>query len=75
MDDNVTSTQGFPSHLIDTAQKDKKWIASYLKAAWRDFSTYYPNQLYNGRDNYHETKLYMLGKQSVTSYKNLFQPS
>lgn len=75
MDDNVTSTLGFPSHLLDSSQKDKKWIAQYIKSAWMDFSTYYPNQLYNGRDKYHETKLYMLGKQSVSRYKKLFQPS
>jgi len=75
MDNNDNQYLGFPSHLIDSSQKDKKWIAQYLKAAWRDFSTYYPNQLYNGRDKYHETKLYMLGKQSVTRYKKLFQPS
>jgi hypothetical protein len=75
MDDNVTSTLGFPSHLIDSSQKDKKWISQYIKAAWMDFSTYYPNQLYNGRDKYHETKLYMLGKQSVSRYKKLFQPN
>jgi hypothetical protein len=75
MDDNVTSNLGFPSHLVDSSQKDKKWIAQYIKAAWMDFATYYPNQLYNGRDKYHETKLYMLGKQSVTRYKKMFQPN
>jgi hypothetical protein len=31
MDDNVTSTLGFPSHLLDSSQKDKKWIAQYIQ--------------------------------------------
>lgn len=75
MDDNKTSSLGFPSHLIDSSQKDKEWIARYTKAAWTDFTSYYPNQLYNGRDKYHETKLYMLGKQPVSRYKKLFQPN
>ena len=75
MEDKVTSTLGFPSHLIDSSQKNKKWISDYIKAAWTDYTTYYPNQLYNGRDKYHETKLYMLGKQSVSRYKKLFQPN
>lgn len=64
----------FPSHTIDASQKDEKWIAQYLKAAWTDFSSYYPNQMYNGRDKYHEIKLYMYGKQSVSRYKKLLQP-
>jgi hypothetical protein len=75
MDSNVPQILGFPSHLVDSSQKDKKWIAAYIRSAWRDFATYYPNQLYNGRDKYHEIKLYMLGKQSVTRYKKQFQPS
>lgn len=64
----------FPSHTIDASLKDEKWIAQYLKAAWMDFSAYYPNQMYNGRDKYHEIKLYMYGKQSVSRYKKLLQP-
>lgn len=67
-------TNGFPLHTIDSSQKDKKWIAAYIKAAWTDFSTYYPNQMYNGRDKYHEIKLYMHGKQPVSRYKKLLQP-
>lgn len=74
MENNVPTTLGFPSHLVENSKKDKSWISQYIKAAWRDFSTYYPNQLYNGRDKYHEIKLYMLGKQSVTRYKKMFQP-
>lgn len=64
----------FPSHTIDASLKDEKWVAQYLKAAWTDFSAYYPNQMYNGRDKYHEIKLYMYGKQSVSRYKKLLQP-
>lgn len=64
----------FPSHTIDASLKDEKWIAQYLKAAWMDFSAYYPNQMYNGRDKYHEIKLYMYGKQSISRYKKLLQP-
>lgn len=74
MDNNVPMTQGFPSHLIDPAQKNKDWIASYIKAAWKNFSVYYPRQLYNGREEYHETRLYMLGRQSISRYKRLFNP-
>lgn len=74
MDNTVEMTNGFPSHTIDNEKKDKNWIAQYMKAAWHDFSTYYPNNLYNGRDRYHETKLYMLGKQSISRYKKLLQP-
>lgn len=74
MDNNVQMLNGFPDHNIPSEKKDKKWISQYIKAAWTDYSTYYPNQLYNGRDRYHETKLYMLGKQSVSRYKKLLQP-
>lgn len=74
MEKTVEMTNGFPSHTIDNEKKDKNWIAQYMKAAWHDFSTYYPNNLYNGRDRYHETKLYMLGKQSISRYKKLLQP-
>lgn len=75
MEQDVPKNADFPSHLIDTDKKDKNWIAQYIKAAWRDFGTYYPNQLYNGRENYHEIKLYMLGKQSISRYKKLVNPS
>ncbi len=74
MSETIPSTNGFPSHTIDSNLKDKTWVSQYLKAAWADFSTYYPNQMYNGRDKYHEVKLYMYGKQSVSRYKKLLQP-
>ena len=74
MNETSPIINGFPSHTIDSNLKDKQWIAQYLKAAWADFSTYYPNQMYNGRDKYHEIKLYMYGKQSVSRYKKLLQP-
>lgn len=74
MENTVEMVNGFPSHTIENEKKDKNWIAQYMKAAWHDFSTYYPNNLYNGRDRYHETKLYMLGKQSISRYKKLLQP-
>lgn len=74
MNETSPVINGFPSHTIDSNLKDKQWIAQYLKAAWADFSTYYPNQMYNGRDKYHEIKLYMYGKQSVSRYKKLLQP-
>ena len=74
MSETVPSINGFPSHTIDSNLKDKTWVSQYLKAAWADFSTYYPNQMYNGRDKYHEIKLYMYGKQSVSRYKKLLQP-
>lgn len=65
------NTFSFPSHLIDSDKKDKHWISQYIRAAYHDFSTYYPNQLYNGRDIMHEIKLYMLGKQPISRYKPL----
>lgn len=71
---NVDLLHGFPSHTIDNSLKNKAWIAQYIKSAWQDYNKYYPNQLYNGRDNYHEVKLYMLGKQSVTPYRKLLHP-
>jgi hypothetical protein len=78
MSDNTKDTtgrgDGFPSHNIDSSQKDQNWIQQYIKAAWSEFSTFYPNQMYNGRDKYHEVKLYMNGKQSVSRYKKLLQP-
>lgn len=74
MNETSPSINGFPSHTIDSNLKDKNWVSQYLKAAWADFSTYYPNQMYNGRDKYHEIKLYMYGKQSVSRYKKLLQP-
>lgn len=74
MNETSPVTNGFPSHTIDSNLKDKNWVSQYIKAAWADFSTYYPNQMYNGRDKYHEIKLYMYGKQSVSRYKKLLQP-
>lgn len=70
----IKTIKGFPSHNVPNQKKDKNWIASYIKAAWADYNMYYPNQLYNGREKYHETKLYMLGKQSITRYKKLVLP-
>ena len=74
MNETSPVINGFPSHTIDSNLKDKNWVSQYIKAAWADFSTYYPNQMYNGRDKYHEIKLYMYGKQSVSRYKKLLQP-
>ncbi len=73
-DNTIGRGNGFPSHTVESSQKDKNWIAQYIKAAWSEFTTYYPNQMYNGRDKYHEIKLYMNGKQSVSRYKKLLQP-
>jgi hypothetical protein len=65
----------FPSHLIDNKRKDKKWISQFIKAAWQDFNESYPDGFFNAKDRYHETKLYMLGKQPITKYKKLLDPS
>lgn len=65
----TTSVFPFPSHL--EPNKDKKWISQYIRAAFHDYNSYYPNQLYNGRDKMHEVKLYMLGKQPISRYKPL----
>ena len=64
----------FPSHLIDTKRKDKTWVSQYIRAAWQDFQESYPDGFYNAKDRYHETKLYMLGKQPITKYKKMLDP-
>lgn len=64
----------FPSHLIDTKRKDKTWVSKYIQAAWKDFQESYPDGFYNAKDRYHETKLYMLGKQPITKYKKMLDP-
>lgn len=64
----------FPSHLIEARRKDKKWISQYIYAAWQDFQESYPDGFYNAKDRYHETKLYMLGKQPITKYKKMLDP-
>jgi hypothetical protein len=74
MNNNEQMPSGFPSHLEDSNNKGKAWISQYIKAAWNDFTKYYPNQLYNGRESYHETKMYMLGKQSTNKYRKLLSP-
>jgi len=74
MNNNDKLPSGFPSHLEDSRNKGKAWISQYIKAAWDDFTKYYPNQLYNGRESYHETKMYMLGKQSTNKYRKLLAP-
>lgn len=74
MNNNEQLPSGFPSHLEDSRNKGKAWISQYIKAAWNDFTKYYPNQLYNGRESYHETKMYMLGKQSTNKYRKLLSP-
>lgn len=74
MNNNEQLPSGFPSHLVESDKKGKAWISQYIKAAWNDFTKYYPNQLYNGREAYHETKMYMLGKQSTNKYRKLLSP-
>ena len=61
----------FPSHLIDPKKKDKKWISDFIKSIWRDFKGVYPSSFHNGRDRYHEIKLYMTGKQPTEKYKKV----
>lgn len=61
----------FPSHLIPNNEKNDNWIKKFIKAAWDDYGASYPDSFFNARDKYHETKLYMLGQQSVSKYKNL----
>lgn len=63
-----------PSHLIDNKKKDSKWIAKYIRAAYKDYKDSYPDGFYNARDSYHDTMLYMLGKQPITKYKRLLDP-
>ena len=43
IDDTTGRGNGFPSHNIESTQKDKNWIAQYIKAAWAEYSTYYPD--------------------------------
>ena len=64
----------FPSHLINPKSKNKTWISKYIKAAWDDYKESYPEGFYNARDRYHETRLYMLGKQNITKYKKMLDP-
>lgn len=64
----------FPSHLIETNKKDEKWVADYIKAAWKDYNDTYPNGFYNDRDKHHEISLYMKGAQPVKKYKKIADP-
>ena len=64
----------FPSHLINPKNKDKKWISDFIRAAWKDYKESYPDGFYNAKDRYHETRMYMLGKQSITKYKKMLDP-
>ena len=64
----------FPSHLINPKNKDKKWISDFILAAWKDYKESYPDGFYNAKDRYHETRMYMLGKQSITKYKKMLDP-
>lgn len=62
----------FPSELTNPAQKkEKAWILQYIKAAWQDFNSTFPNGFYNSRNQLHTTKLYVAGKQPIAKYKKV----
>ena len=62
------------NHSIDPKKKDKNWISAYIKQAWQEFKENYPGGFYNGRDDMHEVRMYMLGRQSIAKYKKLLIP-
>lgn len=67
--DNRTT---YPNHLIDPAQKNKEWIAKYIKAAWNEFSGRAVDSLYNKRFTYEVIRAYAQGRQDTSVYKKRF---
>ena len=64
--------QSFPSHLIPSNEKGRDWILQYCKAAWFNFDTATPrNIFFHARYNYEQQKMYAFGSQSINKYKPL----
>ena len=66
------TTAAFPSHLIPPSEKGREWILQYCKAAWSNFESDTPrNIFYHNRFNYEQYKQYAHGNQSINKYKPL----
>lgn len=64
---NTYSNVPFPSHNINPADKNGKWLLQFAKAAWGD--CYGQEMFYHHRDTYAEYRSYAVGKQSIDRYK------
>lgn len=66
----------YPKHDIDPKLKDSKWILSYTRAAYKDFTSVTPDGIfYQGADKYRIIDKYVLGEQDVEVYKKQFSNS
>ncbi len=54
----------FPSHLIDPAKKDRKWILQFVRAAWSSW-----NGFGLDRSRFQKIDDYAQGAQSIDQYK------
>jgi len=62
----------FPSHLIDSKEKNRDWILQYCKAAWSSFENDNPREIfYHARYRYEVIKQYAMGNQSINKYRPL----
>lgn len=62
---------GYPDHNINPKDKNSDWCMQYARAAYYDYNFVYPKGIFssNGGD-YQRNRLYALGKQPITQYRN-----
>lgn len=69
------SKYGYPSHLIPNAEKGRKWILKYCKAAYKEYSAQTGKIFYGNRFNYATIRDYAMGTQSISKYKKMLDVS
>ena len=66
------SSYPFPNHDVSPDKKNSEWCMAYAKAAYYDFTTFYPKGVfYNNGGNYQKNRMYALGKQNISQYKKM----
>lgn len=61
----------YPNHDVAPEKKDGKWCMAYAKASYYDWNYVYNKGIFaNNGGDYEKYRLYALGKQPITVYKN-----
>ena len=67
----VGSFYPYPNHDVAPEKKNKDWCMAYAKAAYYDWNYVYNKGIFaNNGGDYEKYRLYALGKQPITVYKN-----
>lgn len=67
------SKYGYPSHLIPNSQKNRDWILSYCRAAYKEFNAQSGKIFYGARYHYATIRDYAMGTQSISKYKKMLE--